>query len=243
MRIAVCDDEMVQVQGNVDLIKKWSNKNHLVVNVDTYTSAEEFLFRWAEGHLYDLALFDIKMKDMTGMELAERIRKKDQEMQIIFVTGIVDHVFKGYDVSALNYLVKPYTEKSLFQTLDKAYSIFEKKKFCALMVLQEGQMIRVPFHEIVYMEIRGHYFEIHTVTMGEYKAKRKMDEMLSLLDKYLFIRCHRSYIINMIHVNKISRQDAILKDGKRIPVSQANVQAVTQLFLEYHYNSGMNKRG
>jgi len=235
MRIAVCDDEKEQTDGNVRLILKWAEKREITVNIDVFSSAEEFLFRWSEGHPYDLAILDIKMKVMTGMELAKVIRKTDQDLQILFITGVTSHVLEGYEVAALNYLIKPYMPTQFVKCLDKAYAAFRKKEVEALLVSQEGRFIRVPFSEIMYMEISGHYFEIYTVSMGKYRMKKQMNEMLPLLNKYLFIRCHRSFIVNVIHIASLARQEIKLKSGQVVPLSMPNVQAVTQLFLEYHY--------
>lgn len=234
MRIAVCDDERVHAQGNVELIQKWATLCKVNVNIDLFSSAEEFLFRWSEGEPYDLALFDIQMRNMTGIELAKTIREKDKELQIIFVTGIATHVFEGYDVSALNYLVKPYTPQVLAGVLDKAYAVFKQKEAGSLMVSQESRLVRIPYAEILYMEIKGHYFDIYTI-MGEFRTKKKMDAMISLLDSSLFIRCHRSFIVNIAHVSSLGRLDIKLKGGQIVPLSLPNVQPVTQLFLSYHY--------
>ena len=235
MRIAVCEDEREQANGMLDLIRKWAANNQVDVNVDTFFSAEEFLFHWSEGQPYDLAILDIKLRKMTGMDLAKIIRKTDQDLQIIFITGIADYVFEGYDVSALNYLLKPFSSEIFFKTFDKAYAITKQKESGALLVTQEYRMIRVPFQEILYMEIHGHYFDIVTQTMGPFRTKKQMNEMLSLLDKFLFIRCHRSFIINVSHVASISSLEVRLKNGQIVPLSLPYVQPVTQLFLEYHY--------
>jgi len=235
MRIAVCDDEAAQVQGNIDLIKKWAAKNQVDINIDTFSSSEEFLFRWSEGQPYDLAIFDIKMRKMTGMDLAKTIRKTDKDLQIVFITGVVEHVFEGYDVSALNYLTKPFKPGLFASTLDKAYALYKQKEVGALMVSQEGRLVRVPYNEILYLEIRGHYFDIYTRSMGNFRMKKQMDDMIKLLDPQLFVRCHRSFIVNVSHISSLAHQEIKLKTGQVVPFTQANVQPVTQLFLAYHY--------
>ena len=235
MRIAICEDDKEQICANADLIQKWASSSKVDVNIDSFFCAEEFLLRWSEGQPYDLAIFDIKMRKITGMELAKIIRKTDQDLQIVFITGIVDYVLEGYDVSALNYLVKPYAQSQLYKTLDKARAIFTQKEAGTILVSQEDRLIRIPYKEILYMEIRGHYFDIYTHSMGNFRTKKQMSDMLSLLDKHLFIRCHRSYIVNIAHVTSLAHQEIRLKTGQFVPLSLPNVQPVTQLFLEYHY--------
>ncbi|MCL2400112.1 MAG: LytTR family DNA-binding domain-containing protein [Defluviitaleaceae bacterium] len=235
MRIAVCDDEKVQVHGNVEIIQKWATHRKVGVHIDTFSSAEEFLFRWSEGQPYDLAIFDIQMRKMTGIDLAKTIRKKDNDLQIVFITGITAHVFEGYNVDALNYLIKPYAPQLFVKTLDKAHALFKQKETGSLMVSQEGRLIRIPYAEISHMEIKGHYFDIYTLTMGDFRMKKKMDEMIAMLDSSLFIRCHRSFIVNISQVASLGRLEAKLKGEQTVPLSLPNVQSVTQLFLDYHY--------
>ena len=238
MRVAVCDDESDQVFGIVNLIQHWAAEKQTDINVDTFTSAEEFMFRWSGGHVYDLIVLDIKLKKMSGIDLAKSIRETDQVLQIIFITGLAEHVFDGYDVSALNYLLKPFVPELFFKALEKAYALYKRKETENLLISQEGSIIRIPYNEILYMEIHGHYFDIYTIAMGNFRTKKQMDDMLLVLDKRLFIRCHRSYIINVTHVAKLDHQDIILKNGVTIPLSHTNIQPVTQLFQEYHYKHG-----
>ena len=235
MRIAVCDDEMVQVHNNVDVIQKWAANRQANINVDMFSSAEEFLLRWSGVQAYDLAIFDIKMRNMTGIDLAKAIRKKDKSLQIIFITAFGGYVFDGYDVAALNYLLKPYPPELFITTLDRAYDIYKQKEAGSLMISQEGRFIRIPYIEIIHMEIRGHYFDIYTFTMGNFRAKKKMDEMLAMLDKHLFIRCHRSYIVNVAHIMSLGKLEIKIKNGQVIPISLTYVQPVTQFFLDYYY--------
>ena len=240
MRIAICDDELEQVRANVNLIQEWATKRQFDINIDTFSSAEAFLYRWSEGYPHDLAILDIKMKAMTGMELAKTIRKKDNDLQILFITGIEENALEGYDVSALNYLIKPFEPTKFTQILDKAYNVFMQKEAGALLVSQERQFIRVPYPEIIYLEIYGHYFTIHTITMGTFRMKKKMDDMLALLDKRLFIQCHRSSIINVSHISNLSRQAVTLKSDLQVSLSAPHVQSVTQLFAEYHYQKNIS---
>lgn len=234
MRIAVCDDEPVQVEGNAKLIDRWASARGIAVNMDTFSGAEEFLLRRSEKHVYDLAVLDIKMNEMTGIELAKRLRETDSVMQIIFVTAFPEYAPQGYDVSALNYLIKPYKPQELFKALDRAYDFFKRKESEALVLSDEGRIMRIPYYEILYCEIKGHYFTIYTLSMGQFQVKMKMDELLSVLDRNLFVRCHRSYIINIACAAVVTRFDIKLKNGETIPLSRSHIQPVRALFLEYH---------
>ena len=89
----------------------------------TYSSATELLFYWSEGKSFDIAFLDIKMKNMSGVELARLLRKNDDLLIIVFITGLMDYVFQGYEVQALRYLLKPVKETDYFACLDRAAEI------------------------------------------------------------------------------------------------------------------------
>ena len=120
------------------------------------------------------------------------------------------------------------------ESLDKAYALFKRNKTGAVMVSQDRKIFHLPYHEIIYMEISGHYFFIHTKTQGEFKVKKRMDDMLSMLDERLFVRCHRSFIVNVAFITCLSRRDVTLKNEKTLPLSEANIQPVTRTFTDYY---------
>ena len=235
MRIALCDDEKSQNEFNSRLINKWAAIKDIDVDIEAFSSAEEFLFHWSEGLPYDLAFFDIKMKKMSGVDLAKIIRKTDQDLLIVFVTGLAEYVFDGYDVSAINYLLKPYKEKELFKTLDRALVLTIAKENGSILIPQEGKIIRLPYSEILYMEVRGHYFNVYTKNLGQYRIKKQMNEMLANLDKHMFTQCHRSFIVNISQISKLTHTEITLKTGMIAPLSQSYIQVVTQKFIKYHH--------
>ena len=237
MRIAVCDDEKDQVQINVQLIQKWADAAKILVTVDPYSSAEGLSFCLSDVRPYDLAILDIKMRNMSGMDLAKLIRRNDKNIQFIFITGLEEHTIEGYDVSALKYIIKPFKPEKLFEALNQAYLLYKQNDTGSLIVKHDGVLQSIPFDEIMYMEKHLHDFDIYTVTMGQFRTRKNMDNMISALDKQIFIRCHRSTIINIAHVTGLLRDAVKLKyTDETIIVSQTYIQEVTKLFIKYHSN-------
>ena len=122
--------------------------------MDLYASAEEFLFK-AEGASYDLLLLDIAMKEMNGMELARKVRERDPEAVLVFVTSDPGFALEGYEVDAYRYLMKPVREDKLFEVL--AYCrTRESVEEQSVLLKAEGEMCRIMRKNILYMEARGH---------------------------------------------------------------------------------------
>ena len=119
-KIAVCDDMEEDVKYISSAVNQWAEKENIMVDIETFPSAESFLSRYAEQKAFDILLLDIEMPSMNGVELAKRIRKENDAVQIIFITGYTDYIAEGYEVSALHYLVKPLSETKLFKVLNRA---------------------------------------------------------------------------------------------------------------------------
>ena len=116
-KIAICDDNPTDIEYVSSIVNTWALAQNHLVKIQTFPSAEAFLFQYAEEKDYDILLLDIEMGEMNGVELAKQIRKSKKPVQIIFITGFPDFMAEGYDVSALHYLMKPISSNVSALTL------------------------------------------------------------------------------------------------------------------------------
>ena len=226
IKIAICDDEPEQSQYIKSIVRKWDNK----INVDMFGSAEKFKSAWSENEKYDILLLDIEMSGQNGIELARNLRKTDEKLIIIFITGFADYISEGYDVSALHYLMKPVKENKLFEVLDKAVKNLTQinKSF---MLTIDNETHRIPLTEIRYIEAQDHYVVIRTVSQ-EYKTKMNLSDIEKSLDNRFF-RCQRSFIVNLKFVYKITRTFIVLDDMTEIPLSRNLYEAANQAVIKF----------
>ena len=132
-KIAICDDSDADRQYVFDMVKAWAEASGHTVQVDFFPSAESFLFRYEEENDYDILLLDIEMGGMDGVSMAKQLRKNNDTLQIIFITGYSDYISEGYEVAALHYLIKPVKEEKLRSVLDRAAQKLSKmKSYCIL---------------------------------------------------------------------------------------------------------------
>ncbi len=189
-KIAVCDDMEEDVKYISSAVNQWAEKENIMVDIETFPSAESFLSRYAEQKAFDILLLDIEMPSMNGVELAKRIRKENDAVQIIFITGYTDYIAEGYEVSALHYLVKPLSETKLFKVLNRAVLKIRKNEKSLYLSLS-GEMIRIPIYEIKYLEVQQNYVTVHSKkdytvkkTLGEFE--RKLDERFLQNGSFLY---------------------------------------------------------
>ena len=213
MRIAICDDEAVEQRHLHTLVDEWARKRGVAVSVCVFDSAEAFLFEYVEDKGFDVLLLDIQMKKMDGVALAKRIREDNEGLQIIFITGFPDFIAEGYDVSALHYLLKPVDEEKLFEVLDKAVARLRTTPRAILFRKGSGYL-RILADDIYYAEAFSHSVVLVTKE-GRETFNMRLSDMEALLGDGFF-RCHRSYIVSMKHVRRVTRAAMILDDGTEI---------------------------
>jgi len=231
MNIAICDDEKEQASYLRKLITQWAQDNSFNVSINEYNSAEAFLFNW-ERYKYDIALLDIEMGGQNGIVLAQELRQSDERLIIIFATAFDEFFSDGYDVSALHYLLKPVSAEKLREVLNRAREKLTVTPRMIVFASTDGN-IRVKADDILYAEIFSHYVDIHT-TIAVFNVKSKMSDLENQLGEG-FIRCHRSYIAGLAHVEKITRTEICLNNSITLPLSRALYDAANKAFIEYNF--------
>lgn len=229
--IAICDDECAVITYLTGLVRKWAAARGIAVRLSDYESAESFLFACGGNKSVDILLLDIQMKKMDGVELARQIRRDDEIVQIIFITGYPDFIAEGYDVSALHYLMKPVNEDKLYEVLDKALSRLRKTPRI-ITFPKVGGDIKINADDILYAEVLSHTVSLYLVN-GKEELQMRISDMENLLGNGFF-KCHRSYIVSMKHVRRVTKTAMVLSDGREIPLSRNLYDAANQAFINYN---------
>ena len=155
-KIAICDDCDADRQYVLQMVCVWASSAGHGVHTDLFSSAESFLFHYAEESDYDILLLDIEMGAMDGVTMAKQLRKSNDTIQIVFITGYSDYISEGYEVAALHYLMKPVKEEKLRSVLDRAVEKISKNEKVLVFEIS-GEMVRVPICQIRYADVQGNY--------------------------------------------------------------------------------------
>ncbi len=230
INIAICDDEHIQSQWLKDTVTEWSDLRNKTVNIYTFASAEAFLFEFRENKNFDILLLDIEMKEMNGIQLAHRLRKENEEIKIVFVTGYAEYIGEGYDVSALHYLLKPVGRQKLFSVLDRASkNTIPARRRLTLTVGRETEFVFAD--EILYAESEKHYVVFYTAD-SEYRVRMTMPEAEVLLGAD-FCRCGRSFITGLAHIKKVTKDSVLLSNGLFLPLGKGMFDSLNKALVNY----------
>lgn len=233
MRIAICDDEIVEVEYVENLIKSWGDTKRTPCSLECFYSAEEFLFKYEEGNPFDLLILDIQMKDMNGMELAKKVRAIDRNVKIIFLTGIKDYVFEGYEVGAVRYILKPLKEKEFFKVLSNISEEIKEKVEEYFIFSYQGENIKLSYDDIVKIEVEGHYVNMLTIN-NEYRWKESLLRIKEGFEDKGFVMANRSELLNVRHIEKITKTDCIMCENIVVPISRNSYKNLNEAFINYY---------
>ena len=128
LKIAVVDDNEIDREYVSTLVRNWAETRNESVKLVPFPNAEAFLFAYEDDKEWNFLLLDIEMAEMNGVELAKTIRRENESVQMVFVTGFPDFIAEGYDVSALHYLMKPVSPEKLEGVLDKGNAALRKSE-------------------------------------------------------------------------------------------------------------------
>ncbi len=236
MRIAICDDEKAQQQLLQKYLAEWARISGTSLKTELFASAEAFSFAWEEDRAFDLLILDIEMGQQNGMELAAHIRKEDEEIPILFVTGYEKYMAQGYEVAALHYLLKPIRKEKLFSLLDRLREKSRRQEQRLLFQTEDGPL-SLPPSRIWYLEAQAHWCILYTAD-HEYTLHSSIGELERFLSgQPEFLRCHRSYLVNAGHICAILKTELVLDDNRRLPLSRSAQKKVNQSFIALHEDS------
>ena len=226
-KIAICDDSEIDRDYVSNLVAEWSRGAAHTIQVDFFPSAEKFLFHYEDENDYDILLLDIEMGDMDGVTMAKKLRRDNDTVQIIFITGYSDYISEGYEVAALHYLMKPVKQDKLFSVLDRAVEKLAKNEKVLNFEIS-GEMVRVPVYQIRYADVFGNYVTIHATT--DITVKMTLGELGKSLDER-FYRAGRSVIINLTQISRVTKTEIKLADGTVIPLPRGAYEGLNRAII------------
>lgn len=239
IKIAICDDEKALRGMLRQEIEKHCKNVGILCQIFDYDSGEKLLTLPAEN-IPDILFLDIQMPGKNGMQTARELRRKNENMILIFVTALSEYVYDAFDVNAFHYLVKPFEEEKLQEVLDRAIRQCKKQTEApafqqqtphrAILVKQGGLSTKVLLSDIVYAEVFNRKVMLHTVN-GDIEYYGKLTD-LSEQAGTDFYRTHRSYLVNLKYVEKYSADTVWMEQGI-VPMSKKQFSGFVRQYMHY----------
>lgn len=169
---------------------------------------------------FDIVFLDIIMSDMDGMTCARLIRQQDKLVRIVFLTSSTDYVYEGYEVNATAYLVKPINADKLTVVLDKTCDQIEEAAKESIAITSGGATQRILLKDILYLESEKNKVMIILATGKRLAIYTTLDSFEQSHLSKMWIRSHKSYLVNFLYIEQYAGDKFVLRDGTVIPISR-----------------------
>lgn len=233
MNIAICEDLERDARQLAELLARYRERNGVEFDVTTFRNGDE-LMRGYEPGRFQILFLDIYMDGVNGMEAAKRIRVADDGCELIFTTVSREHAMEGFAVRAAHYLSKPLEYEQIEEAMGRCRE--QVNRHARSIGLTVGSRpVRVRLRDILYVEVFGKSCMLHTVN-GDMDTKLPIDELEQMLGGSPFLRCHRSYIVNLNHVRDVVEHRFILTNGDHALIPIRNYAAMKKAFHEHNFS-------
>lgn len=229
IRVAVVEDDKEYRSQFEQFIQRYGQENDLQFQVSTFGDGSEILEDYKMD--YDIIMLDIEMPHVNGMAAATRIRQQDKDVVLMFVTNMSQYAINGYEVGALDFVLKPLNYYTFSIRFTRAIERAKERESGQILLNMPDCVRKISTHQIYYIEIQNRMLHYHT-DEGEFVLRGTMQAVEKELERYHFMRCNHWYLVNLRHVTEI-RKDVVVVAGNELEISRRNRTAFLTALTNY----------
>ncbi len=229
INLAIVEDEDSYAAQLAEFVNKYQLESGTLFNVTRFRDGDEITNGYNGS--FDIILMDIEMKFMDGMTAAEEIRKLDQNVVIMFITNMTNYAIRGYQVDALDYVLKPVSYFAFSQKLERAISRIRKSEANIITIEMSSGVKKLDIDNIFYIESEGHNLNFYT-SGGEFTIRARLSDFEVQLAQYNFFRSNKGYLVNLKYVDGVEKGCCQIA-GKQLLISRARKNDFMNALTDY----------
>lgn len=234
LTIALCDDDPNDLAYMLSLLDDYRTKHIIDYEYSVFHNGFELMSALEEGNTFDIYCLDIIMPNFNGIALGKEIRAYDKNAPIIFFTSSPDFALESYSVRAVNYVLKPVSKEKFSIVLDNVLEYIRKDEPESIILKSREGIQKLLLSNLLYVEAMGRNTIYHSVCGHVVTCTQKFSDTCDALLKYsCFLKPHRSYLVNMNHIEAIYTTEIKLHPSISIPIAQGKVRAVKEQYLAF----------
>lgn len=229
-RIALVEDTAEDAENCISLLQQYAAEKDMHFDIAHFSNGETFLTEFKSQ--FDLIILDIELGDRNGIDVARVIRESDNEVMIMFTTNLAKYATNGYEVSAIDYILKPLRYPSFSLKFDRISKKLKSKQTDPIVVRTEAGFVKIDLADTLYLEVFAHdiLFHLSESTVKTYGTLKKFEEQLR---QHHFYRCNSCYLVNAAKIESIAQYDILLSNGETIKISHPRRKEFISDFKRY----------
>lgn len=228
MKLLICDDEKRYLDMLAIQVREYMSQRGIPCEI---TATVDPVNIWESGESFDLAFLDIQMEGVDGIALAKELRRRNGRVALFFVTNFDIYQDEAMDLQAFRFFEKPFDVTRLHAGLDKAMEYIDGA-YVDIFLTGEGEQQRVPVDDILYLT-REDRKPLLVTWIKKYRPSQSYDELCGLLPTLFFYPVHKSFYVNLHHVERYAYSELYMTDGTRVPVAPRRQTAFRKFWFEY----------
>lgn len=228
MRILICDDEVRYIQPLRKCLEQYMAEHNIPSEITETVAPQKILL---SKEVYDIAFLDIQMENVDGLTLAKELRQRNRKTALFFITNYEGYQDNAMDLQALRYFKKPFEPDRLIAGLDKALEYIDGA-YVDVFLYSGGVQQRVLVDDILYLTLDGRKVAIQTAK-SRFLVTGKLEEWIERFPHTFFRQPHKSFLVNLHHIERYAYSELQMSDGTRIPIAPKKQPEFRRIWFEY----------
>lgn len=237
IKVAVVEDSKEDLDNCLSILDRYAKDKDLTFEIDTFETGDAFLTHFKAQ--YDFIILDINLSATNGIDVANTLREKDDEVVIMFVTNLARYATRGYEVGAIDFAIKPLVYAQFYLKMERVMKRIETrdKNEASIVLTTANGFRKINMNDIFYLEIFGHDIVFH-LEDSEFTTYGTLKTYESQLKPYWFIRCNSCYLVNARKIKLVDKYDIYLTNDEKVIISHPKKKEFTKQFKEYIMKGG-----